>query len=316
MTEITFISLGPDDYDRAKKVLNLAKHPGFVGRAGFVGREQYYRCATHGTCTIAVVDGKDVGVALIAKEKLQALSVIIKAQGMGIGAALVDRMKPRWVNCIGERVAWFEKRGYKTVGEPRVSHNGKHAQFLLERLSGDQIAAPIIPQDMVLETSVKTNMEPSVNGRHKPTVEEYTKRVEYAAKLIAVKRLSHAQVKRILCKKFSVHFNSALRYIVNAKKLLLTRTGKPKQDHLANAIAFYESIVGNKEATLDERMKAQGHLDDIFQLVPKPEKNLAGIGTMNITFVEHRIENQEQLNAFKQQIGSSTLPEATCLPSQ
>lgn len=126
MSTLSFVSLGTDDYDRAKRVLNAARHPGFVGR------ELFFRCATRGTCTIAVMGGSDVGVALVSNDKLQAMSVIRAAQGGGVGGALLAHVKPRWVNAIIERVPWFEKRGYRTVGGPRASQRGSTATQLLE----------------------------------------------------------------------------------------------------------------------------------------------------------------------------------------
>ena len=89
MSEIEFVNLGADDYDRAKKVLNKAKHPGFVGR------ELFYRCATTGVCCVAVLGGVDCGVAMVAKEKLQALSIVASVQGKGVGTALMRRLFER-----------------------------------------------------------------------------------------------------------------------------------------------------------------------------------------------------------------------------
>ena len=62
-TPLSFVRLEPDAYDRAKSVLNRAKHPGFVGR------ELYYRCATAGSAIVAVRDGIDVGVSLATRRR-------------------------------------------------------------------------------------------------------------------------------------------------------------------------------------------------------------------------------------------------------
>ena len=110
MSEIEFVNLGADDYDRAKKVLNKAKHPGFVGR------ELFYRCATTGVCCVAVLGGVDCGVAMVAKEKLQALSIVASVQGKGVGTALMRRLQPKWVSAIAERISFFERLGYKSFG--------------------------------------------------------------------------------------------------------------------------------------------------------------------------------------------------------
>lgn len=126
MPELTFASLGPEDYSRAKKVLDRAKHPGFVGR------ELYFRCATTGSATIAILDGEDSGVALIAKGKLHAMSIIRAAQGHGVGTALLKHTKPQWVNAITDRIPWFEKRGYSPVGGAKPGLNGKLATQLMQ----------------------------------------------------------------------------------------------------------------------------------------------------------------------------------------
>ena len=70
---------------------------------------------------------------MIAKEKLQALSIISAVQGKGVGTALMRRLQPRWVNAIAERISFFERLGYKPFGAPKVGQNGKHATQLMER---------------------------------------------------------------------------------------------------------------------------------------------------------------------------------------
>ena len=127
MSDIRYENLGPGDYDRAKKVFDRAKHPGFVGR------ELFFRCASAGVACVAVIDDVDTGIALVVKDKLQALSVIVSAQGSGAGTALMARLRPKWVNAIGERIAWFEKRGYEPFGAAKVGQNGKHATQLMQR---------------------------------------------------------------------------------------------------------------------------------------------------------------------------------------
>ena len=125
---LNFETLSPDVYDRAKSVLDKAKHPGFVGR------ELFFRCATRGKAVVAVLDGIDVGVALISEaDKLQALSVIVKAQRKGIGAALVRHLSPKYVSALGEKTDWFARLGYQAKGSPRVGKDLHHTVQLMER---------------------------------------------------------------------------------------------------------------------------------------------------------------------------------------
>lgn len=124
---IRFDNLGPVEYERAKKVFDRAKHPGFIGR------ELVFRAATKGIVCVAVIDGVDSGIAIVVADKLCALSVIVTAQGRGVGPALMTRLRPRWVSAIDERVGFFEKLGYARFGAPKVGQNGKHATQLMQR---------------------------------------------------------------------------------------------------------------------------------------------------------------------------------------
>lgn len=141
MSEIRFDHLAPDDYERAKRVFDAAKHPGFIGR------ELVFRAAKQGQAVIAVLEGADVGVALVAKEKLLALSVALSAQGRGIGPALMRHTKPAWVSAIETRVGFFEKLGYSRVGAPKVGQNGKHATQLMQLTHPEAMArgGPVSP---------------------------------------------------------------------------------------------------------------------------------------------------------------------------
>lgn len=134
MSAIEFVHLAPDDYERAKAVFNAARHPGFIGR------ELVFRAAKQGQACIAVLDGADVGVGLVAKDKLLALSVAVTAQGRGIGPALMAHLKPGWVSAIMEKVPFFEKLGYAPVGAPKVGQNGKHATQLMQLLRPEALS--------------------------------------------------------------------------------------------------------------------------------------------------------------------------------
>lgn len=168
--KISFDRLKPEDYDRAKRVLNKARNPGFVGR------ELFYRCATAGLAAICVVDDEDAGVALIHKDKLQALSVDRAHQGRGIGQALMDKYKPRWVNAIGEKVTWFENLGYMCVGAAAIGRNGKHATQLLERLPDDEIIRaeirPFIEPEDIQPIPVPEQIREAIAARKKAAEEK------------------------------------------------------------------------------------------------------------------------------------------------
>lgn len=123
---ISFVALGPGDYDRAKKILNRARHPAFVGR------ELFFRCATAGQALVATDDGADAGVLLVAKGKAQALSVVPEARGRGVASALIAKAAPKFANVNIDKAPMFHRLGYVAVGAPHVGQSGKHAVQLME----------------------------------------------------------------------------------------------------------------------------------------------------------------------------------------
>lgn len=168
---LRFETLGPGDYDRAKKILNAAKHPGFVGR------ELFFRCATTGQVAVAVDDDSDAGVAMVAKGKLLALSVDVKCQGRGIGQALMARTQPEWVSAIAERIGWFEKLGFQAVGAPKVGQNGKTAVQLMQRKSDVPTVEikPATPEEIKPARGERGRWLPGSSGN--PSGETYRERM-------------------------------------------------------------------------------------------------------------------------------------------
>ncbi len=184
MSEIEYINLGAGEYDRAKAVLNKAKHPGFVGR------ELFYRCATNGVVCVAVSEGVDYGIAMITKGKLQALSVIAAAQGKGIGQGLMRRLQPEWVSAIADRISFFERCGYAPLGAPKVGQNGKHATQLMQRLVTAENGAPsdagptltprVQPEPTPPRTLLTDLLDESIEGRSIATLQMLDGLIDHA----------------------------------------------------------------------------------------------------------------------------------------
>ncbi len=66
MGELTFEQIGTDinDYNRAKKVLDKARHPDFIGPQRFV------RAVEKGRIVVACRDGEDLGVVFLEGDTL------------------------------------------------------------------------------------------------------------------------------------------------------------------------------------------------------------------------------------------------------
>ena len=128
--DLAFARLGPHDYERGKRVLDKAKHPGFVGR------EFFFRCATKGVAILATRAEVDVGIVLVDhKHVLQTLSVVTFARKYGVGSALVAeaRERARWVKAIEGAVQFFERNGYERVGALDVGQPGKKLTQMMRR---------------------------------------------------------------------------------------------------------------------------------------------------------------------------------------
>jgi hypothetical protein len=74
------------------------------------------------------------------------------------------------------------------------------------------------------------------------------------------------QVKTRLKAMFQVSFRTAERLLAAARRRLLARSGKTKQEHLQEALDFWESVVTGPDAALGQRMDAQRELIKLLGL--------------------------------------------------
>jgi len=110
-----------DEYRRAKHLLDIGKHPTFIGR------QTMLRAAQDGGLLFYQVDGKDVAVTVVnaRNSTLLALNVNPVHREHGLGNAIVQYLRPNFVRAIDFRVDWFERRGYVSIGEPKVGRKFK-----------------------------------------------------------------------------------------------------------------------------------------------------------------------------------------------
>jgi hypothetical protein len=59
---------------------------------------------------------------------------------------------------------------------------------------------------------------------------------------------------------YGISGRTAERYLRAARKQIIARSGKSREEHFADALNFYESIISGPDATLRERMEAQHQL--------------------------------------------------------
>lgn len=110
-----------DEYRRAKRIFDKGTHPTFIGRSTVL------RSARDGGLLFYTLDDEDVAVTVVnaRNSTLLALNVNPEHREHGLGNAIVQFLRPNFVRAIDFRVEWFERRGYLSVGEPKMGRKFK-----------------------------------------------------------------------------------------------------------------------------------------------------------------------------------------------
>lgn len=105
----------PNEYARAKGILNRGKHPTFIGKT------MVQRNAIQGGLLFYIVEGKDAAVALVnvRNSTLLVLNVLPEFRGHGVGAKFLNLVRPNFARVVEFAVPWFERQGYAKIGEPK-----------------------------------------------------------------------------------------------------------------------------------------------------------------------------------------------------
>lgn len=103
--------LRPDEYRRVKRLLDIGKHPTYIGP------ELYKRAALQGGVVVYSFGGVDVAVSII-NPRLGNMTVLCVApdhRGHGLGSAIVRYLIPNFVRALESSAGWFAKLGYLPV---------------------------------------------------------------------------------------------------------------------------------------------------------------------------------------------------------
>ena len=109
---------GSEHYVRAKKLFNRGRHPTYIGPS------MTRRYAQNGGLIFFRHGEKDVAVSLVNPRLsvLIALNVDPSHRGHGLGSAIVRFLACNWIRSIENRLDFFSRLGYETVGRP---HRGR-----------------------------------------------------------------------------------------------------------------------------------------------------------------------------------------------
>lgn len=106
------------------------------------------------------------------------------------------------------------------------------------------------------------------NEKKKSTKREMEERVEFVIALVS-RRLPKSVIKASCRKQFNDPTLSARqieRYIAEARAEIIKWTGKSKEEHRTESLAFYLSVIQSPTSTNADRMLAQSRIDQIIGL--------------------------------------------------
>ena len=126
-------------------------------------------------------------------------------------------------------------------------------------------AAPAASQPTTGGTPRRPKRPGPGNPGKRCTVEEHTEHIVGTAKLIA-KRLHKYEIKRFLKSKYDLGSRQAEEYIAKGRAWLLAQANRPREDFVAEAITFYESIIRDPEVDLRHKEDAQLALREMLGL--------------------------------------------------
>lgn len=121
-----------DEYARAKSILNAGRHPTFIGRT------MVERCAVNGGLIFLQIDDEDAAVVLINPRRnvLLVLNVIPKFRSLGVGKYLIDFLKPNFARVVESACSWFERNGYKKIGDLKPGRSLNTQVMVRENIIG------------------------------------------------------------------------------------------------------------------------------------------------------------------------------------
>ena len=120
--------------------------------------------------------------------------------------------------------------------------------------------------------------------------DELEARYEFTGFLLS-RRLYKSDIKRNLMRKYSVSSRTCETYLAEAKRRMVDRSGRSRDEHRMDSLAFYESIVSGPESDIRDKMNAQTRIDWLLGLEApsKFEHDINCESDMMVTIVEQVI---------------------------
>lgn len=102
----------------------------------------------------------------------------------------------------------------------------------------------------------------------KATAAEIQLRIEQCARWLGSCQQTRFEIHRLANEKWNVSWRTTDRYLTHARRFMLQRIGKTKNDVFGEAVMFYEEVIRSNKATLSEKLKARLRIDELFAIDP------------------------------------------------
>lgn len=129
----------------------------------------------------------------------------------------------------------------------------------------------------------------------KPDPVELESRYEYTAFLLS-RRLYKSDIKRSLMRKYNVSVRTCENYLAEAKRRMVSDTGRSRDDHRLDSLRFYESVLAGPDGDLRDRMHAQSRIDWLLGLeAPQRHEHDVNVsGDLMVNLVEQVVESKDE----------------------
>jgi hypothetical protein len=131
---------------------------------------------------------------------------------------------------------------------------------------------------------------------------EIDKRVDFAADILLRHHRRTDQLEAV-CKEFNIEWRQATRYLTQARERILEATKKSRDEHLAEAVDFYESITKNPLCQTKDRIAARKQLDRAVGIGVATQSVLPVIvdplSTLDLAAVAAEARKERQVRAEK-----------------
>ncbi len=155
----------------------------------------------------------------------------------------------------------MDRNKFKISPPTREIH--KQIKERVQSMIADRILNPLIIKTVMdeFEITEQRSIKYVIACRedHRESIVVFTQR-------LLEDRHNRSEIENIVGRHFRIKPVTVCKYLTKARKRLVEQTGKPKEEHIQDAYAFYVSVVRDKKQAMSDRLKAAGRIDKLLGL--------------------------------------------------